>query len=535
MTRLASLLAFLALAAFPLAGCNTDVSQSDSPAAGSAHVVNKPVIEDPVETLPADEVFGQPSSEPVAEEPAIEESSPIEPAAEQPPTLDDFAAPTEDSSADAAPSADAATDVFSEPASATEEEAAAGEANEGEDIQPADEVDPLAEPASEQPIEESAALEATGDLFSDPSAAPANDAAVAEEPSAAEPSVEDGLGAVTEPPADPMTEQQAEDAGATEGGADTFGESPAALAEAPAVEDSNTDVEQSTGDIFGFGAAEAADPVAQPGESASPAESDNALADPDSTPAEQPSVVEPVEAATEQPGENVLDAEAAPASDPLGSQPGAEAPATETSNDQPEGSAAPMDASTALAPSEESAPEQQADDIFGFGAPQAAESEAEQPAAEASPAEAADDLFGAPPGEQPAAAPAESAPPAELDAPTPADATSDVAAPADANLLDEASAAPAAPADQPANEPAPGEAALEQTPAAPTAETPAPSSAPVIRTWTDSSGAYKIEAAFLKIENGIVHLQRADGVLIGVALDKLSAGDQAFAQQQAAK
>ncbi|HEX5035396.1 MAG TPA: SHD1 domain-containing protein, partial [bacterium] len=48
------------------------------------------------------------------------------------------------------------------------------------------------------------------------------------------------------------------------------------------------------------------------------------------------------------------------------------------------------------------------------------------------------------------------------------------------------------------------------------------------RTWTDSSGKYKIEADFEKIEDGQVYLQRTDGKKLSLPLAKLSKDDQSY-------
>jgi WD40 repeat protein len=48
------------------------------------------------------------------------------------------------------------------------------------------------------------------------------------------------------------------------------------------------------------------------------------------------------------------------------------------------------------------------------------------------------------------------------------------------------------------------------------------------RTWTDSTGKYKIEADFQEIKDGQVHLQRTDGKKLALPLAKLSKDDQAY-------
>jgi hypothetical protein len=59
--------------------------------------------------------------------------------------------------------------------------------------------------------------------------------------------------------------------------------------------------------------------------------------------------------------------------------------------------------------------------------------------------------------------------------------------------------------------------------------TPAPVA---MRTWSDVSGRFQIEAAFVSVVDGKVNLRRADGRVLAVPLEKLSAADQAYVQQQ---
>jgi len=49
------------------------------------------------------------------------------------------------------------------------------------------------------------------------------------------------------------------------------------------------------------------------------------------------------------------------------------------------------------------------------------------------------------------------------------------------------------------------------------------------RTWTDATGTYKIEAELVRVADGKVELKKADGTVVSVPLDKLSAADQAAA------
>lgn len=46
------------------------------------------------------------------------------------------------------------------------------------------------------------------------------------------------------------------------------------------------------------------------------------------------------------------------------------------------------------------------------------------------------------------------------------------------------------------------------------------------RTWTDSTGTHKVEAAFVDIKDGQVRLKKKDGNILTIALDKLSDGDR---------
>jgi len=49
------------------------------------------------------------------------------------------------------------------------------------------------------------------------------------------------------------------------------------------------------------------------------------------------------------------------------------------------------------------------------------------------------------------------------------------------------------------------------------------------RTWTDATGKFKIEAELVRVADGKVELKKADGTVVSVPLDKLSAADQAAA------
>ena len=53
-----------------------------------------------------------------------------------------------------------------------------------------------------------------------------------------------------------------------------------------------------------------------------------------------------------------------------------------------------------------------------------------------------------------------------------------------------------------------------------------------VRTWTDSTGKYTVEAELLDVDNGKVRLKKNDGSVVTVPLVKMSAGDRAFLQQR---
>lgn len=52
-----------------------------------------------------------------------------------------------------------------------------------------------------------------------------------------------------------------------------------------------------------------------------------------------------------------------------------------------------------------------------------------------------------------------------------------------------------------------------------------------LRTWSDVTGRFRIEAAFVSMADGKVNLRRADNRVVAVPLEKLSAADQAYVQQ----
>jgi hypothetical protein len=56
-----------------------------------------------------------------------------------------------------------------------------------------------------------------------------------------------------------------------------------------------------------------------------------------------------------------------------------------------------------------------------------------------------------------------------------------------------------------------------------------------VRKWTDASGKYSLQAEFVEFREGNVQLRQADGRLVTIPLEKLSAADQEFVKQQAAQ
>jgi hypothetical protein len=56
-----------------------------------------------------------------------------------------------------------------------------------------------------------------------------------------------------------------------------------------------------------------------------------------------------------------------------------------------------------------------------------------------------------------------------------------------------------------------------------------------VRTWTDKTGKFKIEAEFVEVAGDSVRLRKADGKVISVPRTKLSDGDERFVQQFEAK
>ncbi len=50
-----------------------------------------------------------------------------------------------------------------------------------------------------------------------------------------------------------------------------------------------------------------------------------------------------------------------------------------------------------------------------------------------------------------------------------------------------------------------------------------------VRTWTDNSGTYRVQAELIDCVNGVVRLRKTDGQIVSVPLDRLSALDRALA------
>src|SRR5687768_5590778 len=54
------------------------------------------------------------------------------------------------------------------------------------------------------------------------------------------------------------------------------------------------------------------------------------------------------------------------------------------------------------------------------------------------------------------------------------------------------------------------------------------------REWTDASGKFKVEAELVAVRNGKAILEKPDGSVISVPVDKLSAADQEFLKSREA-
>ena len=51
------------------------------------------------------------------------------------------------------------------------------------------------------------------------------------------------------------------------------------------------------------------------------------------------------------------------------------------------------------------------------------------------------------------------------------------------------------------------------------------------REWTDSTGSFHLQAEYLGFDDGKVRLQKADGTVIAVPLERLSQADREFVRQ----
>ncbi|PKC52937.1 Sla1 homology domain 1, partial [Rhizophagus irregularis] len=51
------------------------------------------------------------------------------------------------------------------------------------------------------------------------------------------------------------------------------------------------------------------------------------------------------------------------------------------------------------------------------------------------------------------------------------------------------------------------------------------------RTWTDRTGFFRVEAEFLQLVDGKVHLHKLNGVKIAVPVDKMSKEDLAYLEE----
>ena len=51
------------------------------------------------------------------------------------------------------------------------------------------------------------------------------------------------------------------------------------------------------------------------------------------------------------------------------------------------------------------------------------------------------------------------------------------------------------------------------------------------RTWTDSTGKFKVDAALVNVSDGKVNLRRSDGRTMSIPLERLSDADQAHVKE----
>ncbi|WP_254510931.1 SHD1 domain-containing protein [Anatilimnocola floriformis] len=90
-------------------------------------------------------------------------------------------------------------------------------------------------------------------------------------------------------------------------------------------------------------------------------------------------------------------------------------------------------------------------------------------------------------------------------------------------------------ANRPRLGPAGGDIPIPSRPAATAPANPFEAAAAEVRTWTDATGKFKIEASFVSLDKDQVQLKKTDGKFITLAMDKLSAEDQVAAREAADK
>jgi hypothetical protein len=85
----------------------------------------------------------------------------------------------------------------------------------------------------------------------------------------------------------------------------------------------------------------------------------------------------------------------------------------------------------------------------------------------------------------------------------------------------------------------PEKPAVPAVPAAPAAPAKAKGDNPFgmnradgLRTWSDSTGQYQLEARLISVRNDVVRLCNAQGKYFRIAIDRLSAADQDFVRSQ---
>jgi hypothetical protein len=82
------------------------------------------------------------------------------------------------------------------------------------------------------------------------------------------------------------------------------------------------------------------------------------------------------------------------------------------------------------------------------------------------------------------------------------------------------------------DEPAPSTTAPETTPVAPPSPVAPVTAEAAVRTWSDSTGEFKVAAELVGFEFGLVQLKRQDGKILSVPLEKLSPADQQIVRQK---